>query len=441
MSRVAPLVLVLALALAPPVAEGRPGGGENYTAPSPRPAPSGGGYSGGSRSSGGYSGSSRHGSGSSGGSAGGDMVGLALLLALVGGGFAVISIVGAVKRRLDAGTAQESEAAGPAVVHPDAGRVVERARAVFDGVYAAWNSGDADALRQWTSDGVYSRFSTLLAIQARAGYRNETIVTSPPRVALTALVPGPIWDRAELRFIVPCVDRDVASDGTLLREEASSFIEQWTFLRRHREGAGPAVAAPGACPACGALLPGGATPRCGSCGAVSNSGEHDWVLVEITQPNAPSRPEHRLHPSILARHPGLSVPVVEDRASAAFWAWIDAGLRGSRAPLAAFLAPDAKLQLLPTERAAVGSVTVVSLLPRGDGLQAEVDVEWSSAGDGRTTRMVLRTEASPRPPSLATLSCGACGGPLDRSDAPKCGWCGADRAPAPDEWAVIAIGR
>ncbi len=140
-------------------------------------------------------------------------------------------------------------------------------------------------------------------------------------------------------------------------------------------------------------------------------------------------------------HPDLSLPVLEDRASAAFWAWIDAGLRESAAPLAAFLAPEAKIQLIPTEKAAVGGVDVASVKPAGDGLEAEVDVEWASAGLGRRTRMVLRTYATPRRPSLATLSCGSCNGPLDRSDAPKCGWCGADRAPAPDEWAVVSIGR
>ncbi len=428
------LAVVLALALPSPVAEGRPGGGENYVAPapSPRPSPSPQPSSGGSYRS-------PSGSSGSGGSLADNLIGMAIAVAGLGALFAFFAVSEHVKGLAARSSPPDDGPPPPRVIHPDAERSLARARAVFNGVYAAWNHGDADALRQWTSDGVYSRFSTLLAIQARAGFRNETLVKGAPRAALMALVPGPVWDRADVRFGVDAVDRDVEPGGDVRREESSRFVEIWTFLRRHREGSGPAIAASGACPACGALLPDGATPRCGSCGAVSNSGEHDWVLTEITQPGAPRQPELRPPADVVQRHPDLSPPVLEDRASAAFWAWIDAGLRDSITPLAPFLAPDADIQLVATESAAVGAVDVVSVTARGEGLLAQVDVAWSSAGQGRKSRMVLRTDATPRPPSLATLSCGSCAGPLDRSDAPSCRWCGADRAPAPAEWAVVSI--
>ena len=63
------------------------------------------------------------------------------------------------------------------------------------------------------------------------------------------------------------------------------YEEVWSFLRKRGSKSKNGVPAlEGRCPNCGADLPVSDVVRCEYCKAVVNSGEHDWVLAEITQP-------------------------------------------------------------------------------------------------------------------------------------------------------------
>jgi len=78
------------------------------------------------------------------------------------------------------------------------------------------------------------------------------------------------------------------------------------------------------CPNCAAPYAGGALNLCTHCKAVLNSGEYGWVLTQHIEFEAYRGPwrEFRGVETLLARDPGFSPEVLEDRAALVFWRWV-----------------------------------------------------------------------------------------------------------------------
>ena len=168
--------------------------------------------------------------------------------------------------------------------------------------------------------------------------------------------------------------------------------------------------------------------KCSYCRALVCSGEHDWVLGEITQVEE-WRPIECFAPGLSptrARDPGLAREVLEDRGSYVFWKWIQAGRMQSVAPLrrcasASRLASDTKLEWIKTVRdVAVGGAELVRFaLDRGEGFDcADVEIRWS-AGFGassafqpmQTVVRLARRSGVSSTLSMTALACRACAHP------------------------------
>jgi hypothetical protein len=222
-----------------------------------------------------------------------------------------------------------------------------------------------------------------------------------------------------------------------------------------------------ACPRCGAPLDQGETMKCRYCGAVVCSGEHDWVLAEITQMSE-WVPGHRLPrglQELRAGDRGVAREVLEDRASYVFWKWVQAARAGTWTPLRkcatqALLGSGAHLgttDLATTNlgwvRAAtdvaVGSSDLVAceVNPGGRGYDyAHVQIAWSARPPGTTqhvssqtlVRLVRRTGVSSKP-SLTALACPACGAPLAETESSRCDHCSAELADGEQTWVLDGL--
>jgi hypothetical protein len=258
------------------VADARPGGGGHYSG-------GGGGHSGGSYHS------------SSGGSGDASPASTALVLGSAGacGAFAVGSAIrkrarlkkarGERRRRIDARLEELLLPHDPAF---DSARFEARTLAVMQRVNEAWCAEDMGAARALVSDGVFVRFNTYLALLAAAGERNGMTDWSAISAEIVGVDTGPRWDVLHVCVWAKARDRDV--DRTLSREAAAREVrraklepygEVWSFVRRRGTTTPADVvrgAVEGVCAKCGAPLPRSQTVRCAACGAVSNSGEHDW---------------------------------------------------------------------------------------------------------------------------------------------------------------------
>ena len=343
---------------------------------------------------------------------------------------------------------------------------LSRTKTVVAKVNEAWLSGTMGPARRVISDGVYVRFSTQLELLRAQGLRNMMADWRVVSADLLAAVADQQWDTVHVKIVGEARDRDVAvtlSPSEALAQtkkaELSQYHEVWSFVRRrgkHSKKGIPALE--GKCPSCGADLPLGEVVKCEYCKALVNSGEHDWVLAEITQPE-----EWRADPAVgeisglselRERDVSVSRQEIEDRASVIFWKWIEAKATKKHDKLNRFcVSPPsspsevAELELGPAQlsQVAVGSAELESVLTGGEQDYAYVEIMWSASVDGKEPQSFTHVFALGRSANaksrngLSSLDCSECGGPLAGSDAVTCQYCGTRLSGGKREWALFAV--
>jgi hypothetical protein len=313
--------------------------------------------------------------------------------------------------------------------------------------------------RRFISDGVYVRFQTQLALLKAQGLRNVMLDWKPTMVDLVAAEADALWDTVHVKVAAEARDADVPANLPQAEAEKKArgnsiqpYEEVWSFVRRRgKKSKNGLPALEGHCPGCGADLPISEVVRCEFCKAVVNSGEHDWVLAEITQPeewgatatgDVPGMAELR------ARDPSVSRQELEDRASVIFWKWIEAQATGNRAKLDRFCLQKGEpaVEKRDLKMVAVGSSEVSGVMSTDDGLDhAQLEINWSASVNGAEPagiglRMVLaRSQSATSKRGLSSLDCPNCGGGLADSDAIKCSYCGEALTGGKTEWAVEMI--
>ena len=348
----------------------------------------------------------------------------------------------------------------------DAQAFTERTRAVVAAVNKAWLAGDMGPARRLISDGVFVRFTTQLQLLSSQGLRNAMADWRVVSTEILAADCDDLWDTVHVKIVGAARDLDLPldlppaeADKRLQRAALCEYDEAWSFVRRrgkHSHKGAPALA--GQCPSCGAELPLSEVVRCDYCKALVNSGEHDWVLAEITQ-----AAEWRAGASVKTipgldalreRDPSLSRQELEDRVSVDFWKWVEARCTGKPDKLARFcMKPpqdDAARRVLALSPSSLRAVAVGSAdLKRVDSQagtdQATLEVRWSAAeGDGPPVHhrhlFILGRAAEARSQrGLSSLDCPSCGGPLASSDEVNCRYCGIPLTGGKHEWALVEV--
>jgi len=169
--------------------------------------------------------------------------------------------------------------------------LVDHVRPMADQLRNAWCAGNMLPARPFVSDGVYSRFQVQLALMRQENRRN---VMGDAQVLFTTI--EAVEDVAPLDVVhvrltgqardteVPCDANAQQIQAALGRTNVEAYTEIWTLVRCTGAQTKSGDAQVGtACPKCGAPLAGGEMLKCRYCGALVCSGEHDWVLAEITQ--------------------------------------------------------------------------------------------------------------------------------------------------------------
>jgi tellurite resistance protein len=344
--------------------------------------------------------------------------------------------------------------------------IADHAVQMADMLRGAWCGGDMRPARAFVSDGVFSRFQVQLVLMRQENRRNVMGDARVNRVALEAVEAAGPLDVVHVRVEAEARDTEVPVAATddqiraaLAHARVEPYAEIWSLVRRAGAQSKPAGYAVGkACPSCGAPLAEGETIKCRYCGALVCSGEHDWVLAEITQveewhPTGRGAPGLR---ELSDRDPGVAREVLEDRASYLFWKWVEAGRAGAFGPLRKCAAP-ALLQAgahIDWARAlsdvAVGGADLVACdLDGADGFdRAYVEVFWSARVGGakvytpvKTVMRLARRSGVTSKLSMTALVCAACGAPLAESDSTKCDHCGAELTAGDRAWVLDAVLR
>lgn len=255
----------------------------------------------------------------------------------------------------------------------------------------------------------------------------------------------------------------------------TEFSEVWTFIRRTgTKTLGKPGLIEGFCPNCGAPISMGRHAKCTSCGSILRSGEHDWVLANITQACEWSKGTNASVPGVkryLELDPYFNVQHIEDRVSLMFWRKNEAERIGKIEPMRKiacdeyceaqkkWYAPDASGSRKFYSDCAIGAIQLIAV----DADSSKVDdyvfakVTWSgkpskkksngeiASGFGAVNQkniFVLRRKHGVRSDSKTTLvsgHCPFCGAPESDSLANSCEYCGNVMNDGAKDWTLEVV--
>jgi uncharacterized tellurite resistance protein B-like protein len=344
------------------------------------------------------------------------------------------------------------------------GPFLDRLKSLFLATQDAWSSGQLLPVRRFLSDATWLRFRLQLELLRAQGIRNVTADVEVTDMALVGFEQNAWFDTLHVAVQARARDLDVPlawpadkAQAAAARSSAKAFTEVWSLVRKPgTKSSGDTALAARTCPSCGAPFEGGPVSTCSYCKAVVNSGAYDWVLAEITQATEVTQvyaPPSGLE-EMRKRDPGLSLEVLEDRASLVFWRWVEAQSTGQPERLARLAQPGpiermrADVQHLAEQRTrrvflecAVGDVRAVAFDESPEGRTcAHIEIRWSARmGIGPLGRsppplpvlpqrwvftLTRANDATSRvDQGMSTDRCPQCGGPLGDGLELKCQWC------------------
>jgi uncharacterized Zn finger protein (UPF0148 family) len=462
-----------ALVLATASAFARPGGGGSYSGGGGGGGGGFGGAGGGGFGGGGFGGGTGlHGSSTVGGSGAGVflflVIGLIVFVAIVQQQRRLAAARGALQRDDSPGGPRREasldalRARDPALTEES---IADHVRQMADLLRQAWCAGDMRPARPFMSDGVLSRFQVQLALMQQENRRNVMADARVLSVVIEGVESAEPLDVVHVRVTAQARDTEVHVAATaaeiqraLAHAPIEPYTEIWSLVRRTGVQSKPAGFAVGrACPSCGAPLDGGETIKCRYCGTLACSGEHDWVLAEITQlvEWRPRAPRDVGIEALRRRDPGIAREVLEDRGSYVFWKWVQAGRAGEVSPLRKcaspplLAGPSARLEVTRgASDVAVGGADVVGCEPGGqDGFdRVYVEILWSARfgrapapTPSRVVMRLARRSGMVSRLSMTAMVCQACGAPLVESDSTRCDHCGAELSAGDQAWVLDAV--
>jgi tellurite resistance protein/predicted Zn-ribbon and HTH transcriptional regulator len=340
--------------------------------------------------------------------------------------------------------------------------ILDRVRNMSVILREAWCAGDMRAARSFVSDGIYSRFQVQLSLMRSEGLRNVMSDASILYTTIEAVSTNPPLDAVHVRFTAQARDRNVPINSTneqiqqaLRHASVEPYTEIWTLVRRHGAVTKLGAADVGKrCPACGAPLDGGEIIKCKYCNALVASGEHDWVLAEITQASEWYPESHERVDGLdqlRQDDPGVAREVLEDRASYLFWKWMEAARLRSPLPLRKcatpeFVANAANMHpVMGTQDVAVGAADAILCDPgpEGDRDLVYVKVYWSAkfqpgaaATPMQTVARLSRKAGVTSKLSMTSVVCQNCGAPLTDSDNSRCDRCNSELTAGDQAWVL-----
>lgn len=335
---------------------------------------------------------------------------------------------------------------------------LERVSHQFVMLQDAWAQRQLEPVRRFLSDATFQRLVTQLRLMELRGVRDAIADPHVLDVALCGLEQNEYFDALHVRIKATLRDAEAphnASDEEVLKlaraQAPDTFVEVWTFVRRHdaQTRLHAETLAP-QCPQCGAPFHGGASNVCEYCHAIVNSGNHDWVLSEITQAE---RFEPRpVTPDGLAKlrqtDVALAPEIVEDRAALLFWKWVEAQALGDSRRLAKVASPSMLENLSSANNSrfsnvALGAVNTLQFDETDGYERASIEIRWSSVELGPQRHVLeLQRKAGAQTAAtrgLSTNRCPTCSAPLSDNGQPSCEFCGALLSDGALDWVLHQI--
>ncbi len=345
----------------------------------------------------------------------------------------------------------------------------------FMKIQKAWEAQNLSDVRRFISDGVYQRFNTQFKMMELLKQKNVISDISIKNVYVDRVESDGLYDIIHVAVHASLQDQFVSElDPSLNTGGHEEFVEYWSFLKK-RGKPRTDIYWTDNCPNCGAPLPEdmGEVSKCASCGTLTNSGEYDWVLSEITQAD-----DYVATPQGLGKSPDLTekvrrlidenddfaVQLIEDKASNGYLQIMTARALGDPAIMRRFVSDVAfnKIGMPdPGSRVAYNRIYLNRVhlvgVAENDGKNVLAIAVKSSyqrvrVEGGRAVKLdqsvVSQTDvifmsrdknAAESKGSLYAHSCPSCGAPVENSLAVECRYCGSVMNSTGAEWIITDI--
>ena len=167
----------------------------------------------------------------------------------------------------------------------DEAKFKEKVKTAFNDLQYAWQDKDMSKVRKFISDGMYQRLNTQFKMMNILSQKNTIEKLKIRNVFIDKVETDGLYDIIHVGIDASLTDRFISDKYKSLNSGGSEqFVEYWSFLRK-RGVEEKDMYTMHNCPSCGGDLPTDVSEisKCKYCGAITNSGEFDWVLSEITQ--------------------------------------------------------------------------------------------------------------------------------------------------------------
>lgn len=329
---------------------------------------------------------------------------------------------------------------------------------ISEQIVFAWDKGNMDPVRNFLSASVFQRFSIQLRLLREIDKEiNRMKNFSVLSVEILNLELESEYQTIHLKL--QCISKDqtfsietkeekiqkeLNSSSAKIYEEVHSFTRKLSALTKPKMDL-----VHNHCPSCGANSPlSHQSTKCQYCGVIFNSGESDWVLTEITQMvewEPTSIEKGKMNTGEISKQ------ILEDRASAVFWKYIQFQSlpqslvldRESTSNAIQLLGePGKEILFLPV----IGSCRLIHWDLESSPKTMVCEIRWSAASkknmipEHRRNRIKLSLSAN-RSASLgfSEMSCQNCGANFPELDATHCEFCNQEIPKKVDDWLLEEI--
>lgn len=216
---------------------------------------------------------------------------------------------------------------------------LERVKKAFIIVQEGWSNRDLSKAEAFLADGTYEQF--LIQINTmKADHEIDLMKNINIKEAIIVRLESKAgYDSIHVLFTVEAINYridDRTNEFLNGSKQPEEFSEIWTFMRRTGTKTINNGLIEGYCPNCGTKVKGTRLSKCPSCSSLLRSGQHDWILVGITQASE-WRNTHVAPPiaynSIIKEDPALNIQHLEDKLSLLFWRMVEANRVNNPVPI------------------------------------------------------------------------------------------------------------
>lgn len=351
----------------------------------------------------------------------------------------------------------------------------DNVKKAFLDIQEAWQNQDLSGVRKFISDGVYQRFNTQFKMMKLLQQTNKLDNIEIRNIYIDKVESDGLYDIIHTAIHASINDHFISRlDPSMNSGGKEEFVEYWSFLKKRGKETRD-IYGSDSCPNCGAPLPEdmGEVSKCASCGTLTNSGEYDWVLSEITQADDYISAHPKLAKSenltekirkIINENDDFAVQLVEDKASNGYLQILTAMACNDPSLMRRFVSDRVFNRLGVKEggpvtaynRIYLNDVFLVGISEEENRNVLHIAVKSSyqriKIDNNRVSRIdeavVSRTEvvfmsrdknASESKGSLYAHSCPSCGAPVENSLNINCAYCGSVMNGTGSEWIITDL--